>query len=606
MTDQNLALLPLAPEAPLDMPDQDFRRSFRDPAAVALPRQPRVVLARIFSLLLAAGMTLALGSAFADWFVTDGRLTAVEVLLTGLTCFTFFWVALSVATALLGLLYRRADVPGAVPALRIAVLLPMYGEPAERTIGAAVALLRGLRAGGGAHSYALHVLSDTRDPALQAAEAKAVHRLLRQEPGLPVFYRLRPANTDFKPGNVRDWVSRHGGGWDAMLVLDADSVMAPDAVRALADALAADTATGLVQSIPRLIHGRTLFQRMQQFANTVHGANLGRGLALWSGTEANFWGHNAIIRTRAFAASAGLPRLSGRRPFGGTILSHDFVEAALIRRAGWAVRFLPEAEASYEETPPTVADYVRRDRRWCQGNLQHLRLLAVRGLHPASRFHLMQGAMAYLASLGWFAVLVLWALTGDETAAGILSYFSPDNPHYPSWPEMPGVTRAAVMAFIYGMLVAPKLVGAFAWWLEDRRLAGTGGPLVFAASLLAEMLLSVLLAPMMMVQHVQAVIRTLAGRDTGWAPKGDAALDLRVLLRFHAAETVLGLVMLAAAGAGYLSLWLLPIAACLALSVPLALLMAVDARRWPLFRTPQERVPRARGSGGRVTAAGNA
>ena len=211
-----------------------------------------------------------------------------------------------------------------------------------------------------------------------------------------------------------------------------------------------------------MIGSDTLFGRMQQFAASVYGTLLGEGLAGWTGAEGNYWGHNAILRTRAFADCAGLPRmptLTGRR--GALIMSHDFVEAALLRRAGWAVRFVPWITGSYEEPPATLIDYALRDRRWCHGNLQHLRLLGTRGLHVVSRFHLLHGAMSYLLSPAWFILLVIWALLGNGPDS-VITYFSADNPLYPVWPEMSGVQSGMILLFMYAMLLAPKAMGALA------------------------------------------------------------------------------------------------------------------------------------------------
>jgi membrane glycosyltransferase len=123
--------------------------------------------------------------------------------------------------------------------------------------------------------------------------------------------------------------------------------------------------------VPLIVNRTSLFARVQQFASRLYGPMLSEGLAWWSGSEGNYWGHNAIIRTRAFAEQAGLPRLPGRKPFGGEILSHDFVEAALLRRGGWDVRMAPQLYGSFEECPPSLPDLIVRERRWCQGNLQH-------------------------------------------------------------------------------------------------------------------------------------------------------------------------------------------------------------------------------------------
>lgn len=273
------------------------------------------------------------------------------------------------------------------------------------------------------------------------------------------------------------------------------------------------------------------------------------------------------MRTRAFAACAGLPHLPGRAPRGGVILSHDFVEAALLRRAGWGVRMMPGAGDSFEDTPGTLIGYLRRDQRWCQGNLQHVRLLCAPGLHAVSRFHLLQGAMAYLSSVWWLALLVLWALPGR---GGPLDPFAA-NPLMPVWPALPVVTQGAIAGFVGLMVMAPKLIGLVGH-IRRHPVNRAAAPR-FAGLVLAEMALSALLAPALMVHQVRAVLRTVLGRDGGWSAHIAGPSDLRTLLRFHAVETALGAALLALALAGQLSLWLLPVVIGLCLTVPLAALM---------------------------------
>ena len=571
--------------APLEMPAQRFDRS----VALQAPERPHTVprLARLFLFGFAGLATLGLALVFADWFRADG-INALEATVIGLGTFTFFWIALSVAMALLGCLPTRRTNRGGQP-LRTAILLPIYGEPVSDITANIRAMLEDLDRTPTDHSFELFVLSDRRDPEVVLAEQRMVASLRRRYPNRPIWYRHRPENTRYKAGNIEDWVTRHGAAYEAMLVLDADSVMTGPAMVELADTLAADPAAGLIQTIPRLAGGESLFARLQQFSNTVYGTTLARGLARWTGDEANYWGHNAILRTRAFAASAGLPQLSGPPPFGGTVLSHDFIEAALLRRAGWRVRFVPAITGSYEATPETLIAHILRDRRWCQGNLQHLRMLFARGFHPVSRMHLFQGAMAYCASVGWFALLILWVLHGAQAVSAHV-YFDAANPLYVSWPEMDRVAKALILALVYGMLIAPKLIGALRFWWSDPWLVGAGGPLRFWASWTVEVVWSVLLAPTMMIQHIVAVFRTLAGFNTGWRPAAQGRPRLSEYLRFHAGELLVGSAMLGVFAAGYLSLWLLPIALCLLLG---PVLSAATARRWMsgLLQTPQEVQP---------------
>jgi membrane glycosyltransferase len=573
-----LPLVKVEPPRPLAMPDQSFHAPFTDPAAPGI-RSPQMVRAlRLAVLTLPLCVTLALAWIGIGWFTVDGHLAATEAALVAVTVFAFYWVVLSVATAALGLFWRPRPQVQALHGLSVAILLPMYGEPAAPTIGNAVSLLTSLT-GKGRHRFSLHVLSDTRDHVAAQAELAAIRAARHAHPGQALHYRRRATNTDYKSGNIRDWVTTRGQDHDATLILDADSVMGAASVQLMADRMAVEPGLGLIQTVPRVLGGRTLWQRMQSFASEVYGTNLGRGFALWTGSEGNFLGHNALVRTRAFAASAGLPHLPGPAPRGGVILSHDFVEAALIRRAGWGVRMLPEASESFEDTPETLPGYLRRDRRWCQGNMQHLRLLTVPGLHIVSRFHLLQGAMAYLASVWWLALLALWALSGPGSA---LHDPLQTNPLMPVWPDLPPVSQAVLTTTVGLMLLGPKLLGIAAH-LRDRRLRLRQLP-GFAASVLVEVALSVLLAPALMVHQVRAVLRTLAGFDGGWMPHLTGRPGLGMLLRFHGTETALGAALLGLCALGRVDLWLVPVAGSLCLTSFVSWLVQRDVRSGWLLR----------------------
>ena len=549
------------------MPDQNLTAPYHDPDAPGIRTAGATVFLRALTLLVPLGVTLGLGWLSLGWFALDGRLTLGEVVLTCVTAFAGFWMVLSVATAVLGLFWRPEPQVRPLHGLRVAILLPMYGEPGQTTIGHAVALLAALPVRG-RHGFSLHILSDTRDPARAQVEDAVAAALRRAHPALSIHYRRRAKNVDFKSGNIRDWVQSQGQNHDAMLILDADSIMGPRTVMKMADALAAAPGLGLLQTVPRVLPGRTLWQSLQSFASEVYGTNMGRGFAMWTGTEGNFLGHNALVRVHAFAACAGLPHLSGRAPRGGVILSHDFVEAALLRRAGWGVRVMAGAEDSFEDTPETLLGYLRRDRRWCQGNMQHLRLIGMPGLHPLSRFHLVQGAMAYLASVWWLILLLLWALPGQ---GGTMPDAFAANPFLPNWPMLPPVTQGTIAASVGLVLVAPKVLGIISH-IRDHGLAPADAPR-FVLMVLAEVTLSALLAPMQMVHQVRAVFRTLAGFDGGWMPHPTGSLDLRQVARFHMVETLLGAALLSLWAAGVVSPWLLPVAISLCLSVLLAALL---------------------------------
>ncbi|MFY0691126.1 MAG: glucans biosynthesis glucosyltransferase MdoH [Paracoccaceae bacterium] len=566
----------MPPEQPLARPIQDFSVAYRDLQAPELARSAETPGWRWATFLPAGLTTLGLIAAFTDWFAMDG-LTLFEGLLIGLVAVTFFWISLSVSTVMVGVvnLVRRPvarDGTESAAPISAALLVPIYNEVPADVFGNACAMLEDLDRRTQPHEFTLFILSDTRDEAIATEELRAFASLRARLPEhIRLHYRRRPDNTDRKVGNLADWVERWGGGYDAMLVLDADSLMSGAAILALADELAADPSAGLIQSFPRLFGAETVFGRIQQFSSTIYGGPLAEGLARWADREGNYWGHNAIIRTAAFASCAGLPRLNTLRAKDMLILSHDFVEAGLLRRAGWAVRFLPRVEGSYEETPATLIDYVRRDRRWCQGNLQHLNIMGSKGFHPITRFHLFHGAMSYLLSPAWFLLLSAWALIGTGQESNVIRYFSGANPQV-SWPELPHVSNVMILLFMYGMLLAPKLLSATALGRAGHRLRDLGGAGQFLLSLLTEIIASIAYAPILMVQQSIAVLRSLIGKRENWEPqlRRGGKYGPGTLLRFHALETVIGAGLVVGMVQGLVTLWLIPIALSLALSVPLS------------------------------------
>ena len=579
---RDLYIMP--PECPAAMPAQDFSAAFHDLQAPGSPPERHVSLWRVLAFSPAMAATVALLWVMIGWFADHG-ISMVEATLLGLISFNFFWISFTVSTVCLGLfsLLRQDRKPRGATArpdtLSVALLMPVHNEVPWYVLGNARSMLEELRAHGGGHDYTMFILSDTRDDAIAAQEQASVQALCASlSPGLTLYYRRRAQNTDRKVGNIADWVSHWGGAYTAMLVLDADSLMTGQAIARLTDALARDPGAGLIQSFPQLIGAQSVFARMQQFANGVYGAALAEGMARWCGQEGNYWGHNAIIRTAAFAASAGLPRLRARGGREALIMSHDFVEAGLLRRAGWGVRFLPRIRGSYEETPPTLIDHILRDRRWCQGNLQHLNLLGSRGFKSLSRFHMFHGAIGYLLSPIWFALLVMWALIGRGEDASVLTYFSETNPLMPTWPEMTEARHVLIIVLMYAMLLAPKLLGIAALRLTGTRFGEFGGGWRFALSVLSELILSVIYAPILMVQQMIAVMRTMLGLQRGWSPQArdGGRYGLGTLAICHALETVSGTALWAGILAGVVSPWLAPIAFSLVLAIPLSALSGVS------------------------------
>jgi membrane glycosyltransferase len=549
---------------------------------------------------LAFGLTviaMVVAGAPSREVLAIGGYTPLEVIAFVLFEALFGWVTFSLVITLFGVTGALAHEPElpelkpetALPRLesRTAILIPIHNEDPGQVFGRLEAMERALRDLGADTAFDLFVLSDTRDPEIALAEAAAFEQL-RAKRGERMFYRRRAFNHGRKAGNIADWVSRHGGAYDHMVVLDADSLMSGEALVRLAGAMQAHPGVGLIQTAPRLVGRTSLFGRLQQFASRLYGPMMTNGLALLWGSEGNYWGHNAIIRVRAFADQAGLPRIEGKRPFGGDIMSHDFVEAALLRRAGWAIRLSPRLTGSYEECPPTLPDLISRDRRWCQGNIQHLGLINIRGLHWMSRFHMLQGAMSYLMSPLWLCFLVISALTAMESHVSASGEWDMYSIRVLRW----------VMSTTFLCLFVPRVIALGLTLSNAAERRQWGRPSKLVLSVVLETALSALIAPIMMMSQTKALIDIVRGRDAGWTAqkREDGSLIWGDAVRHHWVHALTGLVL-----GGFLYwvspvtfTWAIPVVAGLILAAPLAVLTAdpaIGARflRWRLFVTPEER-----------------
>jgi membrane glycosyltransferase len=485
---------------------------------------------------------------------------------------------------------------------RTAIIMPIYNEDTKRVAAGLESLWTELRALPEQDGFDLFILSDTSDPQLATSEELAWRCLVeRHDASGRIFYRRRKANVGRKAGNIADFVRCWGGAYDYAVVLDADSIMSGAAIVALSRLMDANPRAGIIQSLSLPVGRQTLFARLIQFAARLSSPMLARGLAYWQLSESNYWGHNAILRLRPFAQHCGLPRLPGEAPLGGEILSHDFVEAALMRRAGWQVWFVAQMGGSWEEMPSNVLDYAARDRRWAQGNLQHLRLLTLRGLHWVSRLHLLTGAMSYAASPLWLAALVLSSVRVCQNAINGHRHLMPGTDTlFPRWPEYPGPQIAALLAMTALVLFGPKLLGALLALADSSLRRSFGGARRLLVSLLIEQSFSILLAPAMMMFHTEFVVGTLAGSSVRWQAqeRGDRSIRLPEAMARHGWHMLLGLGWAAAilAIAPRYIWWILPVVGGLILCVPLTLLTSrTSLGRWALARgillTPEETHP---------------
>jgi len=593
----------LPDDAPLAMPAQCLR---------SLPVEARAARASSANLRLGGLIAATVGLTALALTPVYGVLSAdsigpLDLLILVLVAMLFAWSAFSFLSAFAGFVVGLGRAPctlgieasGPLPGLdrRTAVLMPVYNEAPRPVFARLQAICESVDATGAGAAFDVFVLSDTTDPAIRASEY-ALYRRLKWRLGAPqrIFYRHRPENVARKAGNIADWVRRFGGAYAHMVVLDADSLMEGETLVRLAAAMERAPDIGLIQTAPAIVNRHTLFARAEQFASRLYGPMLARGVAWWSGSEGNYWGHNAIIRVAAFAAHGGLPQLRGRKPFGGHIMSHDFVEAALLRRAGWRVHMASGLGGSYEESPPTLAALLARDRRWCQGNLQHVPIIGARGLHWISRFHLLRGVSAYLVAPLWLSLLI---------SAVIL-------PLRPEWGRQAGMLLhpagahafdVAAVGVVFGVglafLLAPKILACLEM-LRTGDGARFGGAGLAAMNVAIESLLSMLVAPLIMLSHTCTLAAVVAGRDSGWVAQAreETGVTLRQTLRLHAADTALGLTLTVTALMSSMRplLWMTPVIAGLALAIPLASAGASGqlgrtARRAGVLLVPEEQLP---------------
>jgi len=599
----------LPPEAPLAMPVQDFRTR-PGPSAAPVTAPPGILLRR--AAVFAAALVLTVLGAREMALVLDVTTPFTPgAIVLALFVPLFAWIALSFVSSLCGIASVAVrggwalgiDSAAPLPAVSspTALLMPVYNEDPRRVLAGLEAIQTALAEAGAADRFDVFILSDTTDPDAWAREEEAF-LALRARVGAEarIFYRRRARNVDRKAGNIAEWVRRFGGAYPQFLILDADSVMSAEALIRLAAAMEGHPCVGLIQSLPVIVNGRSLFARMQQFAGRLYGPVIAHGIAFWHGSEGNYWGHNAMIRTEAFASAAGLPHLPGRKPFGGTVMSHDFVEAALMRRQGWAIHFVPALQGSYEESPPALSDLAIRDRRWCQGNLQHLAVLPARGLHPISRSHLMVGIGSYITAPMWLLFLIAGVLLSLQARFVLPVYFPQGPALFPNWPVVDPVRAKWVFIATMGLLLVPKLL-AWGVMLTDRGWRrGHGGAVRSLVSVVVETVLAGLLAPVTMLTQSVDVVSILRGKDSGWSAqtRDDGSLPMRQVVRLYWRHTAFGIFFGIAAFlvSPYLAAWMSPVVLGLALAIPLAAWTARRGagqalRRLGLLLIPEEREP---------------
>ncbi len=489
---------------------------------------------------------------------------------------------------------RPVDAPTAIG-------MPVFNEDTSRIMEGLRVIYRSLEATGQLDAFDFFILSDTTNPNRWIEEESAWVALTRQLGARGrMFYRKRRVNLNKKAGNLADFCRRWGKRYRYMVVRDADSIMSGDAIVKLVRLMERNPGAGIIQTVPRLVNGETIFARLQQFASRLYGPIFASGLNYWQQSEANYWGHNAIIRVAPFIEHCSLPELPGVEPFGGRILSHDYVEAALMRRAGWSVWLAVDLEGSYEECPGNLIDFAKRDRRWLQGNLQHAWLVTARGLHAANRLHLALGILAYLASPLWLAFLVVSSVIAWRYAATGLSPLPVDS--LANYLHLGFHAQALLLLFgTLGLLFLPKVLAIIDLARRPGAAAGFGGWTRVISGAISETAIFTLIAPVLMLFHSKFILLTLAGRGVAWVAQRrgtDGDPEWREAILTHAGHTITGLgwgafaLWVSPAFAG----WLAPILLGLVTSIPVSLMTGQIAggnfvRRLKFFLTPEETSP---------------
>ena len=550
----------------------------------------------LFAVLFAA--TMAGSLALAALVLSPGGFGIIDLTLLSLFALTLPWTVAGFWNAVIGFVimrFWRNPIAAVMPvAVRIrgdepvtastAILLCIRNESPERVIRNLEPMLAGLDACGYADRFALYVLSDTSDANIAGPEEACFAALnARWGDRVSITYRRRAINTGYKAGNVRDFCERWGSKHDFAVTLDADSFMAADAIVRLVRIMQADSKLGIIQGLIVGLPSTSAFARLFQFGMRLGMRSYTFGSAWWQGDCGPYWGHNAVVRLKPFIAHCALPVVPGNGRQDNHILSHDQIEAVLMRAAGFHVRVLPQEDLGWEENPPTLLEFIRRDLRWCQGNMQYWRFLWLQGLKPVSRYQLALAIFMFIGSPAWIGLLVLGTLSVafSDTPGG---FIRPD-------------AGLALLACVLVMWFSPKIASAIDVLVEPKLRRAFGGAGLFVINYAVETVFSIVLCPILWFGHTIFLAGLLFGREIGWIgqTRDDHAVPFTLALHNLWPHTLLGwgvLGLLAAMQPAAIP-YALFLAAGPALAIPFAIMTAwpsfgVLAARIGLCRLPEE------------------
>ncbi|TBN52516.1 glucans biosynthesis glucosyltransferase MdoH [Hansschlegelia quercus] len=537
--------------------------------------------------LLVAGTSVVLAAALAAVLALDGW-SAPELVMFGCFLVSTPWLVIGFWNAVIGFaLLRFSDDPvgnvapcvaatpiDAAVSGRHAVVMCVRHEDVRRVVRRLDAVIASLDATRYGDLFDVHVLSDSQRPEMVADEEAtiAAWRATLDAPER-VFYRRRASNEGFKAGNVREFLHSRGDGYETMIALDADSVMSGEAILRLVRVMQANPRLGILQSLVVGLPARTIFARVFQFGMRASMRSYSMGAAWWSGDAGPYWGHNAAIRVRAFREHCELPEVPGGAPLGGKILSHDLYEAVLMHKAGYEVRVLPEEGGSWEDNPATLSEFMRRNLRWCQGNLQYLRLIGRPGLPMMGRVNLAIAILMYVGAPAWS----LFLIAGAAQAWGPPALIPATGDSNLSW----GV-GAGLLAAMMIVLFAPKIMGYLDVAMRASETRRYGGRNRFLSGTAVEGAFGMLFAPLVSFAVTQFMVRLFVfRRPIGWEAQNregervgwsEAAKSLWPATAFGAALAI----SLALSAPAVLP-WALPVLLSFLLAVPFAVLTSYDA-----------------------------
>ncbi len=552
-------------------------------ANATLKARRRLVIAlNVVTYLLLAALAWQVGAA--------GGWTGVDVVMY--VCFLLGtpWSVLGFWNALIGLwlLHGIKDPIAAVApyaaagdanvplTIRTAVLMTLRNEDPERALKRLAVVKDSINRTGEGSAFSYFILSDTNKAEVAAAEEAGVAAWREQaeakQPGAGarIIYRRRTDNTGFKAGNVRDFCERWGRDYELMLPLDADSLMSGDVIVKMARMMQAHPKLGILQSLVVGMPSTSAFARIFQFGMRHGMRSYTMGQAWWTADCGPFWGHNAFVRIKPFVEDCDLPMLPGKPPLGGHVLSHDQVVATLMRKAGYEVRVLPVEEGSWEENPPTMLDFAQRDVRWCQGNMQYVKLLDLPGLLPMSRFQLVWAILMFVGIPAWTLMIALLPFA---------------TLHAQSVPDFPGGLAAGLYVTYFVMYLSPKFAGLADAVLTKGGVAHYGGAARFFASAAIELVFSFLQGAVSTIRTSIFMVGLLFGKSVVWGGQNrDAAgISFATAVQNLWPQTLFGLIVCGALWviSPTVFYWSLPLTAGYLLAVPFAMLTASPALgRW--------------------------